>query len=190
MKTLSLLTKLPLEQLLALCMREEPSAQKELYRRYSGKFYSICLRYLREQAEAEDCMITAFTKIFQNIKQYKATGNFEAWMRRIVVNQCLSQLEKKKYLYFDINGIQSIQIGISEMASSSLHTQELLRLVQNLPTGYRTVFNLFAIEGYSHKEIASRLGISESTSKTQYLRAKEQLQNQIHKINNIQSYVS
>jgi RNA polymerase sigma factor (sigma-70 family) len=186
MKTISLFTKLTLEQLLELCKREEPKAQKELYRRYSGRFYAICMRYLREQSEAEDAMIIAFTKIFDKLDQYRQSGNFEAWMRRIVVNHCLSQLEKRRQYFIEIESPATMNLGTAEVANSILNTEDLLQLVRNLPTGYRTVFNLFAIEGYSHKEIASRLGISESTSKTQYLRAKEQLQFHLKRLHTYQ----
>ena len=143
---------------------------------------SICLRYIAQRDEAEDIMISAFTKIFQKIDQYKGDGSFEGWMRRIVVNDCLSQLRKSRNMYLE----SSIEMLETEpdfhLLEDHLEVEDLMRLISDLPIGYRTVFNLYAIEGYSHKEVAEALNIQESTSKSQLSRARVLLQKELKRL--------
>lgn len=167
------------EELLVLCRKNDRKAQQELYQRYSRRMYALCLRYCGNQMEAEDLMITGFMKIFSLLDRYEAKGSLEGWMRRIMVNEALMALRKKRTLYAEVSvDYAEAEVSYQDL-SSQLHAEELLALVQALPAGYRTVFNLFALEGYSHKEIADLLGISENTSKSQLSRARALLQEQV-----------
>lgn len=167
------------EVLIQKCRKSDRQAQKELYNKYSSKMFGICLRYVKDSAQAEDVTITAFVKIFKKIDQFKADGSFEGWIRRIVVNESLGYIRKNKSMYLEVD----IEMADREPDYSSLNNQleaeDLMTLVQELPTGYRTVFNLYAIEGYSHKEIADELGVSVNTSKSQLSRARALLQKQL-----------
>ncbi|NJL15078.1 MAG: sigma-70 family RNA polymerase sigma factor [Microscillaceae bacterium] len=159
------------------CQQGNPKAQKMVYERYAAKMLSLCLRYVPRDDEAEDLMIGGFLKVFQKIAQFKGEGSFEGWIRRIMVNECLNHLRKQRWLY-----ATSDLPPAPEMSQTIAHdygAEELLALVQDLPTGYRTVFNLYAIEGYSHKEIAEQLGINENTSKSQLARARALLQKKL-----------
>jgi len=125
---------------------------------------------------AEDILITAFTKIFEKIEQFKSEGSFEGWIRRIVVNEALTYLRKNRSMYLETELDQVDYEPQYERLSDHLETEDLLRMIQELPTGYRIVFNLYAIDGFTHKEIAEQLGISENTSKSQLSRARTYLQ--------------
>jgi len=171
-----------LENLINDCKKGSPKAQRVLYERYSGRFLSICMRYMGKQDVAEDLMISSFMRIFEKIDTYKGEGNFEGWMRRIVVNQCLSELRKQRNMYVAISMEEAVAMPDINLLESHLAAEELLQLVTDLPIGYRTVFNLYAIEGYSHKEIAEQLGINENTSKSQLSRARVHLQQALKKM--------
>ena len=125
---------------------------------------------------AEDILITAFTKIFEKIEQFKSEGSFEGWIRRIVVNEALTHLRKNRSMYLETELDQVDYEPQYDRLSDHLETEDLLRMIQELPTGYRIVFNLYAIDGFTHKEIAEQLGISENTSKSQLSRARTYLQ--------------
>jgi RNA polymerase sigma-70 factor (ECF subfamily) len=140
------------------------------------------MRYMGKQDVAEDLMISSFMRIFEKIDTYKGEGNFEGWMRRIVVNQCLSELRKQRNMYVAISMEEAVAMPDINLLESHLAAEELLQLVTDLPIGYRTVFNLYAIEGYSHKEIAEQLGINENTSKSQLSRARVHLQQALKKM--------
>lgn len=164
------------QDLLAGCKKQDPKFQRLLYEKYSGKMYSLCLRYLKDEADAEDVLISGFTKVFTNINQYRGTGSFEGWIRTIMVNEALGFIRKNKSLFVEVD-IDHAQQKISvEALESALELEDLFNLVQNLPAGYRTIFNLYAIEGYSHKEISEIMGISVQTSKSQLSRARAVLQ--------------
>ncbi|MEQ8244967.1 RNA polymerase sigma factor [Fulvivirga sp.] len=167
------------EALIGQCRKFDRQAQKALYEKYAAKMFAVCLRYVKEPTEAEDVAITAFVKIFEKIDQFKGEGSFEGWIRRIMVNESLTYIRKNKSMYLEVD----IEMADREPDYGSLNNQleadDLMKLVQELPTGYRTVFNLYAIEGYSHKEIADELGISENTSKSQLSRARALLQKQL-----------
>ncbi|MEP7170181.1 MAG: sigma-70 family RNA polymerase sigma factor, partial [Bacteroidota bacterium] len=161
------------EQLLHGCKEKNLSAQKELYDRFAKKMMGVCLRYADSAAEAQDTLQDAFIKVFEKIDSYHATGSLEGWIKRVMVNTALDNFRKRKnernHLELDVNNAHH---NSYEEVHDSFSAQELLRVVQKLPAGYRTVFNLYAIEGYSHKEIGAMLNINESTSKSQYSRAK------------------
>ncbi len=166
-------------------MREDRKCQQEVFRRYASKMMGVCLRYARHQMEAEDLLQDAFIKVYNNISKFEHKGSFEGWIRRIVVNTALKNYSKKSFTYE--------QIGVEEQPENSappevyahLHEEELLKLVAALPDGYRVVFNLYAIEGYSHKEISEMLGCQESTSRSQLVKARKLLQAQILKLQKI-----
>ncbi len=163
------------------CRKKDQKAQKEVFDKYSPKMLGICNRYLRDFDQAEDVMVGGFVKVFSRIDQYKGDGSFEGWVRRIMVNEALTFIRKNKNMYLEVD----IEVADREpdysTLSNSLEANDLLKLVHDLPTGYRTVFNMYAIEGYSHKEIAKALGISENTSKSQLSRARVLLQKQLLK---------
>lgn len=163
-----------LQELVKACRNNERSAQKMLYDRYAALFLSICQRYLKDRGLAEDAMIEAFYSIFVKIKAYKGLGSFEGWMKRIVVTTCLMKLRKRK---LSLTNIDEVHDPRSQSADpeSQLFEKDLLQLLNKLPDGYRTVFNLYAIEGYKHREIAQMLEISINTSKSQLIQARKKL---------------
>jgi RNA polymerase sigma factor (sigma-70 family) len=164
------------EQLLVGCRKNDRTAQQQLYTSYSGKMYALCCRYVKNKMEAEDVLVTAFTKVFDKIDQFKSEGSFEGWIRRIVVNEALTWIRKNRSLYLETDLEKADYEPDYDKLSDHLETEDLLRMIQALPTGYQLVFNLYAIDGYSHKEIAEQLNISENTSKSQLSRARVYLQ--------------
>ena len=158
------------------CLEKNSSFQQLVYDQYSPKMYMLCLRYIKVTAAAEDVLIIGFMKVFERIQQYKGTGSFGGWIRRIMVNECLMYLEKEKNLYNEIGIDGILPAPIEYQQSDSLAVEDLMKIINTLPSGYKAVFNLFAIEGYSHQEIAQRLNISENTSKSQLSRARTYLQ--------------
>ncbi|MBN7815365.1 RNA polymerase sigma factor [Algoriphagus pacificus] len=161
------------------CLKGDRSAQRHLYESYSGKFLVICLRYLKDREHAEDVMIEGFMKIFEKLPQFQHKGSFEGWMKRIIVTQALMTLRSNRHLMMEVNMENDAAYQDHNYELTHLETEELLDLVKSLPVGYRTVFNLYAIEGYSHQEIGELLGISESTSKSQLNRARNVLKEKI-----------
>jgi RNA polymerase sigma factor (sigma-70 family) len=164
------------EALIHGCVRKDPGAQKELYERFSAKMYGLSYRYVKNSMEAEDVLVTAFMKVFDKIHQFKHDGSFEGWIRRIVVNESLTYLRRNRALYLEAELELADREPDYASLSDHLEAEELLAMIQELPTGYGIVFNLYAIDGYSHKEIADQLGISENTSKSQLSRARTYLQ--------------
>ncbi|MBL7875986.1 MAG: RNA polymerase sigma factor [Cyclobacteriaceae bacterium] len=158
------------------CKRQNRDAQKRLYEQYASKWYALCCRYIKDKMEAEDVLIVAFTKILERIDQYKGEGNFEGWMRKVVVNEALSYLRKNKNMYLETDIEAADYEPDYRNLEKNLEAEDLLKMIDQLPTGYRIVFNLYAIEGYTHQEIAAELGISENTSKSQLSRARASLQ--------------
>jgi RNA polymerase sigma-70 factor (ECF subfamily) len=166
------------------CKRRKSEAQKALYDRYAGKLYALCCRYIKDKMEAEDILITSFTKVFDRIEQFKGEGSFEGWMKRIVVNEALSYLRRNKSMYLEMD-IEAADREIDfDKFESQLQAEDLMKMIEALPSGYRIVFNMYAIDGYSHKEIADQLGISENTSKSQLSRARATLQKCIMELEN------
>lgn len=166
--------------LIQQCRQGDRKAQKQLYELYSSTMFSICKRYLKVDTQAEDALMEGFYKILSKIDQYTFKGSFEGWMKRIIVNECLMIIRKNKNIHLKVENYQ-IEIKDVVTVEDRLAYEDILSLFKYLPTGYRTVFNLYAIEGYKHREIADMLGISINTSKSQYLLAKKKLQNLIKK---------
>jgi len=164
------------------CKRQDSRAQESLYSHYSGKMYALCCRYVPSKMEAEDVLVVAFTKVFERIDQFKAEGSFEGWLRRIIVNESLTYLRRNKNMYLETE-IETVDKNPDfGQLENHLEADDLLRMVGELPTGYRMVFNLYAIDGYSHKEIAEQLEISENTSKSQLSRARVLLKKKLNEL--------
>jgi RNA polymerase sigma factor (sigma-70 family) len=161
-------------------LKGEQKAYHTFYEKYSGKMLAICSRYIQDRMAAEDVMVEGIMKIFEKIGKFNFQGSFEGWAKRIMVNEALMFLRGKKYLEVDIDKAQYLETPETHV-NETFETEELLKMINELPTGYRTVFNLFAIEGYSHAEIAEMLGITESTSKSQLSRARMILQEKLKK---------
>jgi RNA polymerase sigma-70 factor (ECF subfamily) len=164
------------KKLIQACIDENRSSQKALYERFSAKMYYVCLRYARHELEAQDMLQDGFIKVFDNISKFKHNGSFEGWIRRIMVNTSLNYCRKSSFKNEQI-GIEDYQDKVVDSkAVSNLSEQELLKLIQTLPDGYRMVFNLYVIEGYSHKEIGELLNTTESTSRSQLAKARKWMQ--------------
>ncbi len=162
-------------------MRGERRMQEELYRRFSPRMYAVCLRYAGNAEEAEDILQEGFVKVFKKLDSFRREGSFEGWVRRIFVNTAIEHFRRKRYLMpvteKEENTIEGKYTGVLD----ELAEKDILALVQQLSPGYRTVFNMYVVEGYTHKEIADMLGISEGTSKSQLSRAKVILQDMVRK---------
>lgn len=160
------------KELIDGCAKGDRASQKALYDRYCRKMMVYCLRYAKSTPEAEDILQEGFMKVFKNIGQFRAEAKLDTWMTRIMINTALNHQRQKLYMLpmLDVNEVHLPEN--EEISLAGFHLSELVALVQALPDGCRIIFNLFAIEGYSHKEIAEMLGVSEGTSKSQYNRAK------------------
>ena len=165
------------------CLKLDQAAQKKFYQMFSDKMYGVCLRYVNDSDEAKDILQDGFIKVFANLHKYKFIGSLEGWIRRIVVNTALERFRDKNYL-FSVNMESGYEAGEKEYdhITNEMSANDLLKLIQELSPQYRTVFNLYAIEGYSHKEISKKLSIKEGTSKSNLSRAREILKEKI-KIN-------
>ncbi|HVF97608.1 MAG TPA: RNA polymerase sigma factor [Flavisolibacter sp.] len=165
--------------LLEGCIRGDRRIQRELYNRFAPKMYGVCLRYAANVEEAEDVMQEGFIKVFKKISSFRGEGSFEGWIRRIFVNTAIEQYRKKTYLRPITEQEEDTVEGKYLSVLDSLAEKDIIKLVQKLSPGYRTVFNMYVVEGYSHKQIAEQLGISEGTSKSQLSRAKQILQESV-----------
>jgi RNA polymerase sigma-70 factor (ECF subfamily) len=163
------------------CVEGKRSAQRELYDRYARKMFGVCLRYSKDYHRAEDLLQEGFIKVFRNLGKFRGDGSFEGWLRRIFVNTAIEHFRKTTHLYPINEAIHHSANTITNGALENLGEKDLLAFIQRLSPGYRTVFNLYAIEGYSHKEVAEMLGISEGTSKSQLARARYILQKAVIK---------
>ncbi len=163
------------DELIEGCVREDVHFQKMLYEKYAGKMMGVCLRYCNSQQEAEDVLQDAFIKIFDKIKSFEKRGSLEGWIRRIMVNSALKSNDKRVRKFEPGSLDTSPEPLFDPTAISKMETKKLLSIIQELPDGYKAVFNMYAIEGYSHKEIADKLDINEVTSRTQFARAKKYL---------------
>jgi RNA polymerase sigma factor (sigma-70 family) len=168
------------DELIEGCRKDDRVSQKALYERYCRKMLVVCLRYSKSSAEAEDILQEGFVKVFKGLKDFRRESRLDTWMTRIMVNTALNVQRKKLYLYPMVD-VEDINLPDVEVSMSSVHFSQLLEMIQALPHGCQVVFNLFAIEGFSHKEIAEQLGISEGTSKSQFARAKSLLQERLLK---------
>lgn len=167
-----------LYELVKACQNKEPSAQKALFERYAPVLLGICRRYFKQTTEAEDALMVAFAKIFLKIRSFENQGSFEGWMKRIAVNSCLMELRKKR---IDLEPLEddTTLIAAPELPDSQLIVGDMLVLLDRLPQGSRVIFNLYAIEGYKHREIAELLNISINTSKSQLIQARRKLREMI-----------
>lgn len=159
-----------LEQLIDKCKKNDTSAQSQLYKLFSSKLFSLCLKYSRNYAEAEDNLQDSFLTIFKNINQYNQKGSFEGWMKRITINTALQKYRSKGV--FNIVNEERIEDVTVEINNDDLSIDFLLKIIQELPDRYRMVFNLYVLDGYSHKEVSKMLEISEGTSKSNLARAR------------------
>lgn len=164
------------------CQANDAEAQRILYEKYADKMYGICFRYLSEETSAEDAVTEGFLKVFEKIQyfEYRGKGSLTGWIKRIVVNESLMILRKRKHKLVDIDCSSEKENG--QNIDQSLLEEDIISEIRKLPKGYRTVFNLYAIEGYSHKEIGEKLGISENTSKSQLSKARASLMKSLVKI--------
>lgn len=175
-----------IELLIDQCKKNDRVAQKKLYEKFSVRLMGICLRYTKSRVEAEDLLQEVFIKIFKKIKDFKGDGVFEGWICRITVNTAITYYHKTKQLKDNVNvDDYAEQIFEYEKITDILSTKELLELINRLPDIYKVVFNLYVIEGYSHKEIAEMLKISEGTSKSQLSRSRKHLQKMLLELNNL-----
>jgi RNA polymerase sigma factor (sigma-70 family) len=161
------------------CKEGDRRMQEELYRRFSPRMYAVCLRYAGNAEEAEDILQEGFIKIFKKLDSFRGEGSFEGWVRRIFVNTAIEHFRRKRYLQPVTEKEENTIEGKSLSALDGLAEKDILALVQQLSPGYRTVFNMYVVEGYTHKEIGDILGISEGTSKSQLSRAKVILQDMV-----------
>lgn len=157
------------------CRKGDVRAFQELYNAYAKAMYNICLRMCNHAADAEDVLQEAFTQVFKNIAQLKEEQTLSAWVKRIVVNHCLNHLRKKKMYFEDVERVEVEEEQQIDETQHALTVANVKSAISELPEGYRTVLNLYLFEEYSHREIATMLGISESTAKTQFMRAKEKV---------------
>lgn len=181
-KIISIVTE---EELIQGCLREDPQCQQEIFRRYAGKMLVVCMRYARHHLEAEDILQDAFIKVYNRLGQFQGKGSFEGWIRRIVVNTALKNYDRKSFTHEKMGLEDREDVGADPHVIGQLHAEELMKLIHQLPDGYRVVFNLYAIEGYSHAEIADMLGIQESTSRSQLVKARKLLQAQVLELQKI-----
>jgi len=174
-----------LEKVILGCKKGRRKAQIQLYDRYAPVLLAVCLRYVSNRSEADDILQETFLKIFKSIKDYSAQGNFEGWLKKIAVNTAITHYhkEKKHYYHEEIEELNDTEVDISLSPDKEYDAKELYALLKKMPEGYRVIFNLYAIEGYKHKEIAIKLNVEESTSKTQYLRAKKWLIKEMKSLN-------
>lgn len=169
-----------ISELILRCRKGCRRAQYELYEKFAPKMFAACLRYARDASEAEDMLQDGFIKVFANLGSFKDLGSFEGWVRRIFVNTALEKFRKKNPMLLSSELHPNLAITRDdETVLNRLSAEELTRLIRSLPDGYRMVFNLYAVEGYSHKEIGEMLSISEGTSKSQLARARQHLQEKI-----------
>jgi RNA polymerase sigma factor (sigma-70 family) len=160
------------KSLIENCINGNRKSQKEMYDMFSSKMFAICLRYAKNQMDAEDILQDAFVKLFTNLYKFRGEGSFEGWVRRIFVNTAIEHLRRNNVKFTDSDGIENAIADKQTSALDCLYEKDLIKTSMKLSEGYRTVFTLYAVEGYSHKEIAKKLGITESTSKSQFSRAK------------------
>ena len=158
------------------CIRGDRKMQRELYNRFAPRMYGVCLRYASGVEEAEDILQEGFIKVFKKIGSFRSEGSFEGWIRRIFVNTPIEYYRKKIYLQPITENEENTVEGKYLSVLDNLAEKDIVKLVQQLSPGYRTVFNMYVVEGYTHKQIAEQLGISEGTSKSQLSRAKQILQ--------------
>lgn len=173
-------------QLIDSCIKGDRASQKVIYDRLAPRMFPLCMRYVGDKSIAEDVLQDGFITLFTHLESFKGEGSFEGWARRIFVTTALMELRKKDALKMseDLDSLRGMKADLPSQGQN-IGYKELMKLVMQLPTGFRTVFNMYAVEGYSHKEISDILGISESTSRSQLSRARTWLQNKIKENENV-----
>ena len=165
------------ESILKGCLKNDAVAQRELYNRYSPKMLAVCYRFAHNREDAEDMLQEGFIKVFSQIHTFRNQGAFEGWIRRIIVHTCINNLKKNRKFNESVDLIHATTMQVREESVPSIvQAKQVVECIRILPIGYRTVLNLYAIEGYSHREIGNMLDIEESTSRSQYTRAKQMLE--------------
>jgi RNA polymerase sigma factor (sigma-70 family) len=164
-----------LNHIVKKCQRQDGQAQKQMYEYYKPVLFGICRRYVKNEEDAKDIMVEAFVKIFNHINDFTFEGSFEGWMKKITVNEALMYIRKKKVHYEELD-FHQMEVAEDVHYEDDYLEQDIMKLMDDLPTGYRTVLNMYAIEGYKHKEIAEVLGISINTSKSQLILARKRMQ--------------
>ena len=175
----------PYQALIKDCIKQKPRAQRELYNLFAPKMMAVCYRYAKDEANAEDILQEGFIKVFQKIGKYDDRGSFEGWIRRIMVNTAIDHIRKQKKQNMEVEINEVISEDLSEDALDRLEVEYLYEMIQQMPNGYRLVFNLYAIEGYSHKEIGKKLNITESTSRSQLAKARKALQSMVRQMQKV-----
>lgn len=175
----------PQKEIIVLALENNRQAQQKIYVLFAPKMLSVCRQYIKDLHQAEDIMITAFMKVFTNLKNFEHKGSFEGWIRRIMINECISWIRVQKKVSFLED--EYYQEGSFNNIESNFNVDDIQFLIDDLPDGYRMIFNLYAIEGFKHKEIATLLGINEGTSKSQLSHARKMLQGQISKLKNYEN---
>jgi RNA polymerase sigma-70 factor (ECF subfamily) len=173
------------ENLIKGCLQEDRECQRELYKRFSGKMMAVCMRYASSRMEAEDMLQEGFIKVFDNIGKFKMEGSLEGWVRRIMVNNAINKIRTNKIKFEELGNVSDDFMQYDKNIIDKMSEQDILKLISQMPQGYKYVFNMYAIEGLSHKEIADNLGIEEASSRSQYAKAKKYLQQQIIKLEKI-----
>ncbi|QIE60378.1 RNA polymerase sigma factor [Rasiella rasia] len=171
------------DKLIARTKKGNRKAQHELYQLFAPKMMSVCRQYVKSNDLAEEVMLSGFLKVFTHIASYEGSGSFEGWIRRIMVNQAISELRKQKKLFFQDESVIENSIGHATEFPTTLEVADIQKLIDALPDGYKAVFVLYAVEGYKHSEIAELLQVSEGTSKSQLSKARKMLQQLINKQN-------
>jgi len=170
------------ELLLSQCRNRDQEAQKRLYESHCAKMMGVCMRYARNREEAQDILQDGFIRVFEKIGSFRSEGSLEGWVRRVIVNVAIRHIQKNTRIYRMVDIDEAGSEMPFELATTDLETDDLLKMVNKLPDGYRVVFNLYAMEGFSHQEIAEKLGISEGTSKSQLARARQHLVRQLKRL--------
>ena len=164
------------------CVKGNARAQRLLFDKFAPKMLGVCQRYAKDTEQAEDILQDGFVKVFNKLKDFKSEGSLEGWVRRVMVNTALDQIRKNSKLLGSVSTDDvAYKLESNDFIAENLMAEDLMKLIQSMPDGYKVVFNMFAIEGYSHNEIADTLGITESTSKSQYSRARAYLRERLEK---------
>ncbi len=166
------------QEIIRKCINHEPKAQKILYGYFAPGLLGVCMRYTGSRPEAEDILQEGFVKIFTYLKNFRGESTLVAWMRRIMINTAITHYHKnlKHQYHYDVDDMQERNIGDCDLPDLEFTRSEMMKVIDNLPPGYRMVFNLYAIEGYKHREISEMMGIDVNTSKSQYSRARKLIQ--------------
>ncbi|HSD07391.1 RNA polymerase sigma factor [Flavobacterium sp.] len=169
-------------EVIALAVQNNRQAQQWIYSKYSPRMLSVCRQYIKDLQLAEDVMITAFMKVFVHLDRFEKRGSFEGWIRRTMINECISYIRVQKKVQFIEDSVDFEEMDSETEIQFSV--EDIQNLIDSLPDGYKVVFNLFVIEGFKHKEIASMLGITEGTSKSQFAHARRILKSKISNLKN------